>query len=203
MKNWLIIQASKAKKFGSEKVVTMTLTKLNDLLMTSLLDIVGPEKSLQMVFEGGVQLGHEFMMELSAHLEPDVGRIPAYGEAAWIMFSGHKPTEQTLEEIEIDGKEAHLYTFTDDDSPWCRDISFPHKFCQFPAGAYQGAAQTWSMLTRDSEYNILSRETKCRAAGDNYCEFQVYFIPQEIDLTTVKETYPHLFEEISTGFSVY
>ncbi|MBD3408382.1 MAG: hypothetical protein GF411_19825 [Candidatus Lokiarchaeota archaeon] len=203
MKNWLIIQASKAKKLGSEKVVTMTLTKLNDLLMTSLLDIAGPEKSLQTVFEGGVQLGHEFMMELSAHLEPDESRIPAYGEAAWIMFSGHKPTEQNLENIEIDEKEAFLYTFTDDDSPWCRDISFPHKFCQFPAGAYQGAAQTWSVLTRDGYYNVLSRETKCKAVGDDCCEFKVFFVPQTIDIARMKELYPSLFEEIPTGFSVY
>lgn len=203
MKNWLIVQASKLKKLAGEKVLVLTLTKLNQLLNESLVEKMGPKEGLKIAFEGGLSLGHEFMMELAAHLEKDINRVPAYVEAAWILFSGHSPTTQEFRKLEIDGVEIHESKFTDKDCPWCRDISFPHKFCQFPAGAFQGAAQTWSALTRNGEYNLICRETKCSAVGDEFCEWTMIFIPKGTSLSFIREHFPELFEDVDTGFVEY
>jgi hypothetical protein len=203
MKNWLIVQASKAKKFVGEKVVTLTLTKLNELLMNELVEALGPHAGMKKVFEGGMNLGHEFMMELSAQLESTEERIPAYGEAAWIMFSGKKPTTQSFEKKTIEGEEIFIYTFTDEDSPWVRNISFPHRFCQFPAGAFQGAGQTWSSLMREGEFHVITRETKCKAVGDPFCEFIFVLIRKELPLSFLEKHMPELFEDIDTGFIDY
>lgn len=203
MKNWLIIQATKTKKFLGEKVVTLTLTKLNELLMNELVETLGPKEGMKRTFEGGLNLGHEFMMELSAQLEPHMSRIPAYGEAAWIMFSGKKPTTQSFEKKIIAGEEIWVYVFTDDDSPWVRNISFPHRFCQFPAGAFQGAGQTWSTLMRHGEFHVISRETKCKAVGDPFCEFVFVLLNKDIPISFLKEHMPQLFEDIDSGFVDY
>ena len=203
MKNWLVIQASKLKKFSSEKVVTLTVTKLNELLVQSLVEIEEPMTALTKVFDGGMALGHEFMMELSAVLENKFDRIPAYGEAAWIMFAGKAPTEQHFEKIDIEGEEVWVYKLIDDDSPFCRNISFPHRFCQFPAGAYQGASQTWAALTQDGNYHTLCRETKCKAVGDQYCELTLYILHKDIPIEFLKQHRPELFEDIDSGFVDY
>ncbi|NWF96978.1 MAG: hypothetical protein HXY34_12625 [Candidatus Thorarchaeota archaeon] len=203
MKNWLIIQASKAKKLASEKVLTLTLTKLNQLLMQTAVDTMGTSAGPKHVFEGGMSLGHEFMMELSAQLEGDFERIPAYGEAAWIMFAGRTPTKQSYEKVEVEGETVYIYTLQDDDSPFCRSISFPMKFCWFPAGAYQGAAQTWSALTMNGDYHVICRETKCKAVGDDCCELTLLVLRKELPLEFVKTHWPHFFVDSDSGFVDY
>jgi len=203
MKNWLIIQASKIKKWRSEKVLTLTITKLNELLMHSLVELVGPREALNRVFKGGMSLGNEFMMELSAHLETDIKRAPAYGEAAWMMFAGRKPTEQSFNKETIGDEEAWVYRLRDEDCPFCRNITFPHRFCQFPAGAYQGAGQTWSALTHQGKYHIICRETKCKAVGDPYCELTFLVIRREVPIEFLMQNRPELFEDVSIGFVEY
>lgn len=203
MKNWLVIQASKVKKLGSEKVVTLTVTKLNELLVQSLSEAAGTEKALEQVFEGGMSLGHEFMMELSSVLEKSIDRVPAYGEAAWLMFAGKAPTEQSFERLEIEGEEIWRYTLIDNDSPFCRNISFPNRFCQFPAGAYQGASQTWSALTHEGGFHTLCRETKCKAVGDGHCELTLLIIRKEVPIEFIQVHFPQMFEDIKTGFVDY
>jgi len=203
MKNWLLIQASKIKKFGSEKALTLTVTKLNELLVQSLSETIGPEDALEKVFEGGMSLGHEFMMELSAVLEKNVERVPAYGEAAWMMFAGKTPTEQTFEKLTVEGEEVWKYTLRDDDNPFCRNIAFPRRFCQFPAGAYQGASQTWAALTHNGDLHTLCRETKCKAVGDEYCEFTLVIVNKEIPIEFMQRHMPEMFEDIKTGFIDY
>jgi hypothetical protein len=122
MKNWLLIQASKIKKWGSEKTLSLTVTKLNELLVQSLTEAVGPDQALSQVFEGGMALGHEFMMELSAFLESDINRVPAYGESAWMMFAGKAPSGQSFQKIKLGDFEAYEYKLEDDDCPFCRNI---------------------------------------------------------------------------------
>ncbi len=203
VKNWLLVQASKVKKFSSEKVLTLTVTRLNQLLVESLAEVMGPRKALQRVFEGGMSLGHEFMIELSAHLDPDHERIPAYGEAAWIMFAGKSPTEQSYETVEIDGETVYIYRWADDDCPFCRNIRFPHRFCQVPAGAYQGASQTWAALMHDGAFHTLAREVKCKATGDERCEFIMVMVRKEVPVSFVQKHMPELFEDIQLGFVDY
>ncbi len=203
MKNWLVVQASKIKKLGSEKVVTLTVTKMNELLVQSLSEAIGPEQALTKVFDGGMALGHEFMMELSAVLEKKIERVPAYGEAAWLMFAGKSPTSHTFEKLEIEGEVVWKYTLIDDDSPFCRNISFPHRFCQFPAGAYQGASQTWSALAREGEFHTICRETKCKAVGDEHCELTLIIVNREVPIEFIQTHFPIMFEDVKTGFVDY
>ncbi len=203
VKNWLLVQASKIKKLTGEKALTLTVTKLNELLVEQLTEALGPDQAFERIFEGGLQLGHEFMMELSAHLDPAFERMPAYGEAAWILFAGKAPTWQQFQKTEIGGKEAYIYQWADDDCPFCRNIRFPHKFCAFPAGAYQGAAQTWSALTRNGEHHMLVRETKCKAIGDNRCEFMLVSVHRDVSLEQLRGEMPELFEDFHYGFVDY
>jgi predicted hydrocarbon binding protein len=91
----------------------------------------------------------------------------------------------------------------DDNSPFCRNISFPHKFCQFPAGAFQGASQTWAALTHDGALHTHCRETKCKAVGDPYCELTLVIIRKEIPIEFLQNHMPELFEDIDTGFVDY
>ncbi|MEM2142715.1 MAG: hypothetical protein QXS20_08495 [Candidatus Thorarchaeota archaeon] len=203
MKNWLIVQASKAKKMMSEKGLTLTTTKLNQLLMQTAVELLGPQAGPKHVFEGGMALGHEFMMELSAQLEGDFERVPAYGEAAWIIFAGRTPTKQTYEKCTVDNQTVYVYTLQDDDSPFSRNIRFPMKFCWFPAGAYQGAAQTWATLTMGGAYHVICRETKCKAVGDDCCELTLLIMSSELPLDFVKRNWPDFFSSIDTGFVDY
>ncbi len=203
MKNWLIVQASKVKKWTGEKVMTLTMTKLNQLMIESFVELEGPNAGLKRAFEGGMTLGHEFMMELAAHLEDKIERVLAYGEGAWIMFSGHAPTDASFREFEVDGVKIYEYILNDANCPWCKNIEFPHRFCQFPAGAYQGAAQTWSLLTQDNGLKVLSREIKCKAVGDEFCEWKLLFFPKDTPIEFAKEHFPEMFEDVDTGYIEY
>ncbi len=202
-RNWLLIQAAKAKKMMSEKALTLTITKLNELLTETTIEALGPEEGFRTIFEGGMSLGHEFMMELSAHLEPAFERIPAYGEAAWLMFAGRTPTGQSFTSEKMDDETIWIYRLQDEDCPFCRNISFPHKFCWFPAGAYQGASQTWATLVHDGAYHTLCRETKCKAVGDPYCELTLLILRREVPIESVKRARPEWFTELETGFVDY
>jgi len=148
-------------------------------------------------------LGHEFMMELSAYLEADVNRVPAYGESAWMMFAGKAPSGQSFQKVKMGEFEAYEYKLEDDDCPFCRNISFPRRFCQFPAGAFQGATQTWSTLTHDGGYHGVCRETKCKAVGDPHCELTVLLVPKDMPIELVKELRPDMFEDVKTGYADY
>ncbi|MHA1770742.1 MAG: hypothetical protein ACTSYL_00040 [Candidatus Thorarchaeota archaeon] len=203
VKNWFIIQGSKLKKFTSEKILSLTATKLNELLIENLTEMAGEDETILRVFKGGMKLGNEFMMELSAHLINDIETVPAYGEAAWILFAGKAPTWQKWEKTEFDGHKAWIYRWADDDCSFCRNIQFPRKFCAFPAGAFQGAAQTWSALMNDGAYHVLSREVKCKAQGADACEYVLVLVEKETPLEVLKEHMPELFEDIQLGFVDY
>ena len=105
--------------------------------------------------------------------------------------------------MDVAGEEIWIYKLIEEDSPFCRDIAFPHRFCQFPAGAYQGASQTWAALTYDGAYHTLCRETKCRAVGDPYCEITLLILKKEIPIEFLEEHMPEFFEDIKTGFVDY
>ncbi len=203
VKKWLLVQGSKLKKMFSEKVMTLTETKLNEILMENLTELAGPEEAIRRIFEGGMKLGNEFMVELSAQLEDDIDLVPAYAEAAWIMFAGKAPTDHSFEKKEIDGHEVWIYHWSDDDCPFCRNIQFPHKFCAFPAGAYQGAAQTWSALVNDGAFHALAREVRCKAQGADACEYILVMVKKETPIELLKEHMPDLFEVIEAGFVDY
>ncbi len=203
VRNWLLVQGSKLKKMASEKVLTITMTKLNEMLMHNLTELVGPEEAMKRVFEGGLTLGNEFMIELSAHLINDIDTVPAYAEAAWILFAGKKPTWQKFEKKNIDGTDVWIHRWGDADCPFCRNIQFPHKFCNFPAGAFQGASQTWSALTNDGEFHSLVREIKCKAQGADECEWLLVMVRKDVPLEFLKDNMPEMFEELQLGFVDY
>jgi len=201
MKNWMIELGAKLKKLSSEKVLTLTETKLNEILVKELTKEIGYQEAAKRIFEGAWQLGHEFMLELSPMLKPDVTLIKGYGHAAWVLFAGKKPDELIYREIQIGDYKVHELILRDYDSPFSRNIRFKHKFCMFPAGAYQGASQTWAYITKQP-YKTIARETKCKAVGDPYCELTLWVVPEDMPEEEVRKARPEWFEEIPLGFKL-
>ncbi len=191
---------AKIKKWRSETADVFTIQKLNEALITELVSAYGVKEALNKIFLKAWEMGHEFMLELKSVLPKDVDMIPAIGHAAWLLFSGREPTKITFDKNYKVGEYTLLkLTLIDENSPWCRGIESKFPFGVFPAGAYQGASQTWSVLTRH-DFKTFARETKCKATGDPYCELTLLFAPHDMPIEVLKKEHPEFFEWISIGF---
>ncbi|MHA1303630.1 MAG: hypothetical protein ACTSQE_11960 [Candidatus Heimdallarchaeaceae archaeon] len=200
IKNSLIVFGGALKKrYFTDKISAFTITKMNESYMKSLITATNKKEALNMIFKSATELGHEYMVELSAFLESNIHVPPAYAKAAWLMFSGHKPSSVTYEIEKIKHHTCYKLLFTDKNCAWCKDIEFDTNFCVYPAGAYNGAGQTWAELT-GAPYNIICRETKCKATGAEACEFVFFIAPKECPIEDIKEAHPEWFEIIEHEF---
>ena len=195
----MVFVARIQKSLFYEKTAVFTLTKLNEALVKELVEAHGVKEGIKKVYKAGEQLGHEFMMELSTHMVKDVKATPAYVIAAWETFTGHKPSSVEFKEIEIEGYKGYKTVFRDKNCPWCKNISFDTHFCVFPAGTYNGATATWAVITK-TPLKMLVRETKCKAVGDEYCEWTFYTLPEDAPIEIIKKLHPDWFEIIDSGY---
>jgi len=203
IRNAIMLFAAKLQKqFFFEKTATFTITKLNEAFVKTAVESYGLKEGMNRIYRAGEELGHEFMVELAAHMVSDLKASPTYAKAAWNTFSGHSPSHLEFKEIEIDGHQCYIVTFRDDDCPWCRNISFETHFCAFPAGAYNGATATWAIIT-GTPLKFIVRETKCKAVGDEYCEFVYLIVPENMPIEVIKNAYPKWFEIIEEGYYEY
>ncbi len=199
-KNKIIVTGAKAKKkWATEKVASFTVTKMNETLVKELIQAVGEKEAMEKIFRAAANLGHEYMLELSSLLEGHIDTMPAYAQAAWLMFSGHKLEATNYQEIQIGEYTCPALKFVDPSCPWCKNISFESPFCTYPAGAYNGAGQTWAELT-DEPYNFFVRELKCKAQGAKHCEFLFLACPKDMSIDVLKQEKPEWFEYIDYGF---
>jgi hypothetical protein len=202
MKDWVLVQGAKLKKMTMKKVAGFTITKMNTALMTNLVKAVGREKAKEMVFNEAAEMGHEFMLELFAQMPKDLERSGGIGKAAWLTFAGKAPSETIFEPIKMGEYEGLMLIIRDDDCVFCEGVAFDSTFCTFPAGAFQGASQTWCELTGHPVKTFV-RETKCKAKGDPYCEITQLIVPKEMPIEFLKKERPELFEELDIGFISY
>ena len=187
------------KRYFTNKVSVFTLKKMNEVLVKEFVKMYGKKEGIERIFREAAEIGHEFMIELSANLKEDFRSIPAYAQAAWEMFSGHEPSHIEFGKAKIEEHEVLYVKFQDKNCPWCENILAEHNLCVFPAGAYNGAGQTWAELT-GNPYNIFVRETQCKATGAPYCEWIFIACPKEMSIEALKEEHPEWFETISYGF---
>ena len=143
MKDWLLVQGAKVKKMTMKKAAAFTVTRLNVALMTSLVKAIGREEALQQVFDMATEMGHEFMLELYSNMPSNVERTPGIGASAWLMFTGKKPMETIFHDIKIADYDCKEMFLRDDKCTFCEGVVFDTCFCNFAAGAFQGASQTW------------------------------------------------------------
>lgn len=202
MKNWLIVQAAKMKKWGMDKTAAFLTTRLNIALVTSLVNVLGKEKAMQQIFDYAWNFGHEFMLELQSNLPSEMSNLPAIGRSAWLTFTGQEPLSVKPKIWKIGEFDVYSYILKADKCVFCEGVSFDGSFCTFAAGAFEGAAQTWIDLTGKPRRG-LTRETKCKAKGDPYCELTVLFIPEEVPIELIREEHPEWFEEIKSGFKSF
>jgi len=217
MKEFLAILLARAKKhLGSETANIFTIRTLYISALRELMDLMGYEEAIKRIFTWGFSMGHEYMLTLTK----DIEKIKPFEETeiiakvAWYTFAGRIPAGTDSGWEVWDGYRIFIAKFWDDDCPWCRGVRLPIKkpICAYPAGAYEGAYQTSQVILYtakklDTERFAVVREIKCKAIGDDRCEFWIVDFPrvgeeeQKELLKKAREKYPDLFKSIEPEFS--
>lgn len=210
------ILARSRKHLGTETVNVYTVRNLYISALTDLIETVGIDEALKRIFAWGFSMGHEYMLSLMKDIEKlkpfeDSGMI---AEIAWYMFAGHFPSGTETRWEVWDGYRVFIVRFWDENCPWCRGVRLPVKkpICVYPAGAYEGAYQTsqvvmYSTKKIETERFAMARELKCKATGDNMCEFWIIDLPYINDQVLAQlieeavKRYPQLFATIKPEYS--
>ncbi len=183
-RHFLMKYAAKLKKkFTMETVSSFTVRNLYISSFTDILENYGAEEAVKRTFTWGFEMGHEYMLELEKDVEKLKPRVdaPAIAKMAWYIFSGKELNGIESKWVNLNDGKFFMVRFWDKDCPWCRGIELVEKkikICSYPAGAFEGAYQTASMLMGLENF-VMVREVKCKAAGDEHCEFVIVDIPLE------------------------
>ena len=218
MKEFLAKMLARARKhIGTETVNVFTVRSLYLSSLTELIDLVGFEMAIKKIFAWGFSIGHEYMLTLVKDIEKlkPFEETEIIAKIAWYMFAGRFPTGTDSRWEVWDGYRVFIARFWDDECPWCKGVRLPVKktICAYPAGAYEGAYQTSQVILYtakklDTERFAIVREVKCRAAGDDTCEFWIVDFPREREevlmklFAKAKEKYPELFKVIEPEYSL-
>ncbi|MBD3408386.1 MAG: hypothetical protein GF411_19845 [Candidatus Lokiarchaeota archaeon] len=199
MRDFFLRSSSKSK----EVLRSIVATKYNEILMESMLELFSSNEAIQRVFEKGVQLGPEFLAELTPRPDDELGAIRDYAELGWELFAGHRPIAISWERKKLGDIRLWMYEIKDDDCPFCRNMTAPCKFCYLPAGIIQGAVQAWSNYLHNGSYKAICRETCCSAIGDPYCQWTLILVQRLTAAEDLESTLPDIFNEIPASFSTF
>ncbi len=197
-----VLIAKARKRLGGSTVDTFTLNRVYLMAVTEISESLGPEESARRLFEWGYAMGHAYLLKLEKDMRaypPNLRTVRFIGRLAWYMFSGNDPQVEAWEEQGPGGPWFHL-SVRDPKSPWASGVSMGRRICHYPAGAYEAAGSTFFALVEDLGHYVVSRETKCIARGDEYCELTWVAVPKSVPLDeAVRRLRPRFgdsFEEI-------
>jgi len=196
------------KKFSMETVSSFTVRNLYVSSFTDILQSFSAEEAVRRTFTWGFEMGHEYMLELEKDVEKLKPRVdaPAIAKMAWYIFSGKDLSGIDSKWMNIDDAKFFMVKFWDDNCPWCRGVELAEKnlkMCSYPAGAFEGAYQTASMLMGLKNF-VMVREIKCKAAGDEHCEFVIVDIPLEHlekVVSKLEDIVPGFYSQLDYNFS--
>ncbi len=191
------------KKLGSSTVDVYTLNRVYVMAITEIVKIYGYEEAIRRLFEWGYVMGHAYVMRLRKDIERasvSAQTIKFLGRLAWYLFAGTDPeVEMTIREV--DEGPMYVLTIRDDKSPWDMGVKMGKKIAYYPAGAYEGAGNTHSILAGGGKWRVYTRLTKSMSAGDPYTELVHIYAPANRPPEKIVEDFPGLFEEIPIEFS--
>ena len=194
-----------------------TLRCLYVSAISDLIETMGFETAIKKAFKWGFMMGHEEMIAFTKDIEKmkPFEDAPLVAQLAWYTGSGHFPTGIESRWETWNGYKIFILRFWDNNCPWCKDVQLPSKkpICAYPIGAYEGAYQTsQTILYNAGKLDIprfsIAREVKCRAAGDDVCEYWVLDFPYKSEeelknlFNIARKKYPKLFETIKPEYSL-
>lgn len=188
------------KKFSSKTVDVYTLNRVYLMAVTEMIKAYTYNEAMRRLFEWGYIMGHSYLLRLSKEIEKfkfDEKTTKLIGRIAWYMFSGTDP-EVKVETRDFYGKKSMILYVRDSDSPWDKGFTIGKKVAYYPAGAYEGAANTFLLLTTKGETVSFSRNTKSLSAGDEYTEITTIYVPKSARLEEIEKVYPGFFDDIIT-----
>ena len=186
------------KRLQSQTVDIFTLNRVYLMAVTEMIKAYGYEEAMKRVFEWGYIMGHAYLLRL----EKDVEKFShneittrLIGRTAWYIFSGTDP-EVIVEKHDFFGKEALLLIVRDRNSPWDKEFTIGKKIAYYPAGAYEGAANTFTLIVEKGRIKCFSRNTKSLSAGDECTEIVTIYVPKEATKEQIEKVFPGFLNDI-------
>jgi len=174
------------------------------MAVTELIHAHGYEGAMKRLFEWGFTMGHAYLLRMERELKKfklDVPTLKFFGRAAWYLFSGTDP------EIEVNEKKVEEGSYfevivRDRESPWDSGFKLGKKAAFYPAGAYEGASNTFALIVAGGKWYAVCRNTKSLAAGDDYTEIFNVYIPVNRPPNKVINDYSQLFDFLDLEYSL-
>ena len=193
------------RKLLSEKTVSeFVLTNLYLMTLKEMTELEGDRGALRKLFEWGYSMGHGYLLRLENDIKGrfrvDPDGIAYIGKGSWYLFCGSDP-EISVEKVGLAGRLVIVFTLRDSDCPWCKGLSHSVPMCAYVTGAYEAASNVFSLMASEGDYYAISRETKCKATGNPFCEITTLFIPKQIPREAVVEKFSELFTDFDMEFS--
>ena len=179
-----------AWRFFAEKINLIAVKALLHALVGKLIEEKGMENVYGELKEIGKRMGmwiYLHYLEKARFVAKSIKDDWKEDNLGWKFFTG-KEFQTIIYEIR-DGGKTVVIKCRSTDNPICKGLESPDpriKFSAIAAGIFE-----WASQQREADYgaiNVIVDETKCLAAGDEYCEFTfIWEFPEDQAKEILKE----------------